>query len=86
MDLSAEKELFLKRFEKITDIELIKVLNAFLDYALTNETLKQETNAGNYELSEEHKQILNERLAYYQHNKDKLISWEDVKKRIRSNE
>jgi putative addiction module component (TIGR02574 family) len=86
MDILVEKELFLKRFERITDVELIKVLNAFLDYALSNQRIldsKQEKNAKDYELSEEHKQILNERLAYYKSNKDKLISWEDVKKRIK---
>ncbi len=86
MDLSIEKELFLTRFEKITDVELIKVLNAFLDYALANQPIvdsKQEKSTKDYELSEEHKQILNERIAYYKNNRDKLISWEDVKKRIK---
>jgi len=86
MDLSVEKSLFLERFEKITDIELIKVLNAFLDYALLNqidENKAVEELNNNYTLSEEHKQILNERLTYYKNNKEKLISWEDVKKRIK---
>jgi hypothetical protein len=39
MDILVEKELFLKRFERITDVELIKVLNAFLDYALSNQRI-----------------------------------------------
>ncbi len=87
MDLSVEKELFLERFEKISDVELIKTLNAFLDSVLSNQTdienTEQTADASNYKLSEEHKQILNERLAYYHSNKDKIISWEDVKKRIK---
>ena len=87
MDILVEKELFLKRFDKVRDIELIKALNAFLDYALSGQTDDIDSdidkNIKHYELSEAHKQILNERLAYYHSNKDKRISWEDVKKRIK---
>ncbi len=87
MDILVEKEHFLERFEKITDIELVKILNAFLDYALLSQPGDNNLEIGkkvkSYELNEEHKQILNERLAYYHSNKDKLISWEDVKKRIK---
>jgi putative addiction module component (TIGR02574 family) len=90
MDLLLEKKIFLKRFEQITDIELINALNSLLDFALPrqNKSLSEEEDKlpDNYELSEEHKQILDERLLSYQKNPENVISWEDVKKRIKRRE
>jgi len=86
MDLLVEKSIFLKRFEQVTDIELIKALNVLLEYTLPHqkqqdtELIEQLTDE--YELSEEHKQILEERLLSYKKNPENTLSWEEVKQKL----
>jgi|GEM_PF-384464 hypothetical protein len=89
MDLLIEKSLFLKRFEQVTDVDLIVTLNKLLEYALprqkkTDELPDNEDMSDNYELSDEHKKILDERLLSYRKNPENLLSWNEVKKRIRT--
>ncbi len=89
MDLLIEKSLFLKRFEQVTDVDLIVTLNKLLEYALprqkkTDELPDNEDMSDNCELSDEHKKILDERLLSYRKNPENLLSWNEVKKRIRT--
>lgn len=89
MDILLEKSVFLKRFEQINDIELIKTLNTLLDYTIPRQKKSIELSEiedlpESYELSVEHKKILDERLLSFKNNPENLISWEVVKKRIRT--
>ncbi len=79
MEINLQKTLFLERFNQVNDIELIKMLNQFLDYALA----QQNKTAFNSEsIPEFHKAILKERLYDLKENPDDEISWKKVQQQI----
>lgn len=87
MDISNEKAEFLKRFEQVNDIEVVMLLNTMLDFALPNQRnysfLENDEIIKDYNLSEEHRMLLKERLKSYKNYKEDKISWDEVKKKTK---
>jgi len=76
MEIQIEKTLFLERFKDINDIEIVKMLNQFLDYALSQ---KKEDNRNLPEyMPDFHKQILNSRLLDMKENPEAEVTWEKI--------
>ena len=66
-------------------IALKKELHEYIDTADENllkaiyEILRTADNSNDFEISDEHKRILDERLKAYYANPDDVLTWEEVK-------
>jgi putative addiction module component (TIGR02574 family) len=64
-----------KIIEEVSDVKILEAI-----YTLLEKEVKKDHQ--DMELSEEHKKILDERLASYRANPEDLLDWEEVKAEI----
>ena len=72
MDLNADIKWIRKELKEVKDPTLIEAFKNLLLY-------RKKVSDTPYEVSEEQKAVLDERLAYHKANPDELLDWEDVR-------
>ncbi len=72
MDLKADIKWIQKELKDVKDPTLIEAFKNLLQY-------RKKVTESSYEISEEHKAILDERLADHKANPESGRSWEEVK-------
>ena len=67
--------------DKTKDIDILQAIKVLLEKQLksVDEMEYNEELADDYELTEEHKKILDQRLESYKKNPENLVSWNKVK-------
>ncbi|MET0392293.1 MAG: addiction module protein [Chitinophagaceae bacterium] len=73
MNLDAEKKEIIREILRTEDDWVLKAIRKLLDLHIT-------------EVSDEHKHILNERIAAYEANPDQVIDWEQLKAELMKDE
>jgi hypothetical protein len=79
MNVSLQKELIIKQFRQVNDENLIRVIKSMLDYASEKE--KQA-----YLIPDDHQRMVLERFEEVRKNPDRLLEWEEAKKRFNPDE
>ena len=71
--------------DKTKDIDILQAIKVLLEKQLksVDEMEYNEELADDYELTEEHKKILDQRLESYKKNPENLVSWDKVKEIIK---
>ena len=71
--------------DKTKDIDILQAIKVLLEKQLksVDEMEYNEELADDYELTEEHKKILDQRLESYKKNPENLVSWNKVKEIIK---
>lgn len=77
MDIGAEKAKVLERFEKVSDLSLIRAVKNLLDYGLSKQKVE------GIKLSFAQKTEIDQRLEKYERGETKFKSWEEAKAGIR---
>ncbi|WP_430909727.1 addiction module protein [Maribacter sp. 2-571] len=72
MDLDADIKWIRKELKEVKDPTLIEAFKNLLQY-------RKKVSDVPYEISDEHKAVLDERLEYHKANPDELLDWEGVK-------
>ncbi len=70
MDIELEKKLIIDEINNIRDEWILKAIKKLLDIDYQEE------------VSEEHQQILDDRIAFYEANPSQVLEWDDVKKEL----
>ncbi len=70
MNIETEKRLIINEINNVQDEWILKVIKKLLDIDYEEE------------VSEEHQQILNDRIASYEANPSQVLEWDDVKKEL----
>lgn len=70
MDIELEKRLIINEISNIQDEWILKAIKKLLDIDYEEE------------VSEEHQQILNDRIASYEANPLEVLEWDEVKKEL----
>ena len=73
MNLDAEKKEIIREILRTEDDWVLKAIRKLPDLHIT-------------EVSDEHKYILNERIAAYEANPDQVIDWEELKAELMKDE
>ena len=76
MDLQAEKTIIIEQFKQVNDINLIHAIKSMLDYASNKE-------ADLYDIPEEHKNVVRQRMKASQADPSRLLNWDKVKHKIK---
>lgn len=70
MNLELEKKQIITELLQVNDEWILKAIKKLLDID------------EDYEISEEHKKILDERIAEFEANESNILDWETVKKEL----
>jgi putative addiction module component (TIGR02574 family) len=81
MDIQAEKALLIERFDEITEIEIIRFINGFLDIVMIR---KNNESSEEYELSDEQKLIIDQRLEAHKEHPEDVVSLEEVRETVKN--
>ncbi|HBX51626.1 MAG: hypothetical protein A2275_09965 [Bacteroidetes bacterium RIFOXYA12_FULL_35_11] len=76
MNIQAEKIQIIEQFREINDIELIRAVKLLLNYGL-----KKEKELSVYNIPEEHKQLVRDRIKNTK--PENMLNWDDVKDNFR---
>ena len=76
MNIKAEKMQVIEQFQQIEDIELIRTIKLLLSYGL-----KKQKELSVYEIPEEHKKLVRERIKNAK--PEDTLDWEEVKDKFR---
>jgi hypothetical protein len=79
MNVRIQKELIIKQFRQVEDENLIRVIKSMLDYASEKE--KQV-----YLIPDDHQKLVMDRYEEVRKNPDRLLDWEEAKKRLNPDE
>ena len=63
-------------------IDLIHWLTELQDRSVLEQLQALKDQQGGYELSDAHKQLLDERITSYENNPDQVLDWDDVMSEI----
>ncbi|RAV30579.1 hypothetical protein [Sinomicrobium soli] len=77
MNIQDEKAIIIEQFRQVNDINLIHAIKSMLDYAMKKE---QEI----LEVPEAHRQLVMERFEKVRKNPDRLLDWDEAKKRLKT--
>lgn len=77
MNIQAEKEIIIKQFRQVSDVNLIHAIKNMLDYALKKE---QE----HVEIPETHQKLVMERFDKVRNDPERLLDWDEAKKTLKS--
>jgi len=77
MNIQAEKEIIIKQFRQVNDVNLIHAIKNMLDYALKKE---QE----HVEIPEAHQKLVMERFDKVRNDPERLLDWGEAKKTLKS--
>ena len=72
MDIQLQKSILIEQFKQVTDINLINAIESILKYALKKEN-------DDFDIPEEHKEIVRKRIGKSNENPERLIDWDEVK-------
>lgn len=70
MDIEIEKRLIINEIKNIQDEWILKAIKKLLDIDYEAE------------VSEEHQQVLNDRIASYETDPSQVLEWDEVKKEL----
>lgn len=70
MNIEIEKKLIISEIKNIEDERILKAIKKLLDIDYEAE------------VSSEHQQVLNERIASYEANPAEILEWDEVKKEL----
>ena len=76
MNIKAEKLQVIEQFRQIEDIELIRTIKSLLSYGL-----KKQKELSVYDIPEEHKNLVRERIKNAK--PEDMLDWEEVKDKFR---
>lgn len=76
MNIQTQKAIVIEQFKKVNDIHLINAIKNLLDYALQKEE-------DIYDIPEEHKRIVRQRVKASEADPSRLLNWDEVKNRIK---
>jgi len=76
MNIQARKEIIIEQFKQVNDENLINAIQNMLDYAFKKE---QEIP----DVSEAHQKLVIERFEKVRKNPERLVDWDEAKKRLR---
>ena len=77
MDVQAEKAIIIEQFRQVNDVNLIHAIKNMLDYALKKE---QE----NLKIPEDHQKVVMERFNKVRKAPERLLDWDEAKKRLKA--
>ena len=73
MNIQTEKAIIIEQFKQIDDIDLINVIKSLLDYARHKKTTEMD-----FEVPENHKNIVRNRINQYKKSSENYLSWNDI--------
>ena len=76
MNIQAQKSLVMEQFNQVNDINLINAVKSMLDYAIKKE-------AEVFDIPEEHKALVRNRIKAAEENPERIIDWEKAKHMIK---
>ena len=89
MDINAQRSEIIRELSQINDASLLRAIKNLINQSLTvaggtsNEQFKSELDEESFSLTESHREILDERLADHQLNREAGATWTMVKARIK---
>lgn len=79
MNIQAQKAMIIEQFKQVNDVNLIHAIKNMLDYALKKE---QE----HIDIPEAHQKLVMERFDKVRKDPERLLDWDEAKKRLKPNE
>lgn len=79
MNINTQKAIIIKQFKQFNDVNLINAIKNMLDYALKKE---QEY----YDIPEPHQKLVMKRFEKLRKDPDRLLDWDEAKKRLKFDE
>ena len=76
MNIQTRKAIIIEQFKQVNDENLINAIQNMLDYAFKKE---QEIP----DVSEAHQKLVMERFEKVRKNPERLVNWDEAKKRLR---
>lgn len=77
MNVQAQKAIIIEQFKQVNDVNLINAIKNLLDYALRKEK-------EGIEIPEAHQKLVTERFDKVRKSPERLVDWDDAKKRLKA--